>query len=96
MALSDPTRQRIVEMLARGAQSSGDIARQFDMSAAAVSQHLRTLREAGLVRVHAEAQRRIYELDPAGLDALAQWVARIRGFWSIKLDALEAQLKQEN
>ena len=52
-ALADPTRQRIVEMLAAGAMSSGDIARRFDISAPAISQHLRTLREARLVRVRA-------------------------------------------
>jgi len=91
-ALADPTRQRIVEMLATGAMSSGDIARQFAMTPPAVSQHLKTLRDAKLVRVRAEAQRRIYELDPAGVDALADWITRIRSFWSGKLDALEREL----
>ena len=90
--LADPTRQRIVEMLATGSMSSGDIARRFDVSAPAVSQHLRTLREAKLVRVRAQAQKRFYELDPEGVGELANWIARIRSFWSEKLDALEEEL----
>ena len=91
-ALADPTRQRIVEMLSAGAMSSGDIARRFDISAPAISQHLRTLREARLVRVRAQAQMRFYELDAEGVTALADWIAQIRGFWSKKLDALAEEL----
>jgi DNA-binding transcriptional ArsR family regulator len=93
-ALADPTRQRIVEMLAAGAMSSGDIASRFSISAPAISQHLKTLRDAKLVRVRAEAQKRIYELDPAGVDELARWITRIRSFWSEKLDALEEELRK--
>jgi DNA-binding transcriptional ArsR family regulator len=92
--LADPTRQRIVEMLAAGSMSSGDIARRFDVSAPAISQHLRTLRDAKLVRVRAQAQKRFYELDPEGVGELADWIARIRGFWSEKLDALEEELRK--
>ena len=91
-ALADPTRQRIVEMLATGALSSGEIARQFAMTAPAVSQHLKTLREARLVRVRVQAQKRIYELDPQGVEELAGWITRVRSFWSSKLDALEEEL----
>ena len=93
-ALADPTRQRIVEMLAAGALSSGDIARRFEVSAPAISQHLRALREAKLVRVRAQAQKRFYELDPEGVGELADWINRIRGFWSEKLDALEQELRK--
>jgi DNA-binding transcriptional ArsR family regulator len=92
--LADPTRQRIVEMLATGAMSSGDIARRFDVTAPAISQHLKTLREARLVRVRAEAQKRFYELDPHGVGELSDWISRIRGFWSEKLDALEQELRK--
>ena len=95
-ALSDPTRQRIVEMLAAGALSSGEIASRFDMSAPAVSQHLKTLRDARLVTVRAQAQKRIYQLDPDGVAELSAWVERIRAFWNPRLDALEAALKKEN
>jgi DNA-binding transcriptional ArsR family regulator len=92
--LADPTRQRIVEMLATGSMSSGDIARRFDVSAPAISQHLRTLRDAKLVRVRAQAQKRFYELDPEGVGELASWIAGIRSFWSEKLDALEEELRK--
>ncbi len=93
-ALSDPTRQRIVEMLAAsGALSSGDIASRFELSKPAVSQHLKTLRDARLVSVHADKQRRIYELNPDGVKELSDWIARIRAFWVPKLDALEEALK---
>jgi DNA-binding transcriptional ArsR family regulator len=93
-ALADPTRQRIVEMLAAGALSSGEIASHFDLSAPAVSQHLKTLRTARLVRVHAQKQKRIYELNPEGVAELGAWVDRIRAFWNPRLDALEAALQK--
>jgi len=81
-------------MLATGSMSSGDIARRFKVSAPAISQHLKTLRDAKLVRVRAQAQKRFYELDPEGVGELAQWIARIRSFWSEKLDALEEELRK--
>jgi DNA-binding transcriptional ArsR family regulator len=91
-ALSDPTRQRIVEMLASGPLCAGDIARRFAISPPAVSQHLKALREARIVRVRGEAQRRIYELDAEGLLELWSWLDRIRLFWSKRLDRLEDAL----
>jgi DNA-binding transcriptional ArsR family regulator len=94
-ALADPTRQRIVEMLASGALCAGDIAGQFELSPPAISQHLKALREAGLVKVRAQAQKRIYELDPEGLTELSDWVARIRAFWNPRLDALEQALRKD-
>lgn len=94
-ALADPTRQRIVEMLAAGALSSGEIAGRFSMSPPAISQHLKTLRDAKLVTVRAQAQKRIYQLDPEGVAELSEWVERIRAFWNPRLDALEAALKKE-
>ncbi|MGK9231555.1 metalloregulator ArsR/SmtB family transcription factor [Inquilinus limosus] len=92
-ALADPTRLRIVEMLAAGERSAGEIAAEFAMSGPAVSQHLKVLREAGLITVRAEAQRRIYALDPKGFDALDEWLRRIRRFWGGRLDELERQLR---
>ena len=83
-------------MLAAGKLSSGEIAESFRISAPAISQHLKTLRRAGLVRVHVEAQRRIYELDPRGIDEMSEWVMRIRRTWAMRLDRLEAQLKEES
>jgi DNA-binding transcriptional ArsR family regulator len=93
-ALADPTRVRIVEMLVAGALSSGDIARHFDVSPPAVSQHLKALRDARLVTVRAVAQKRMYELNPEGVGELSDWVERIRSFWNPRLDALEAALKK--
>ena len=95
-ALSDPTRQRIVEMLASGALSSGDIAGRFALSPPAISQHLKTLKQARLVSVKVDRQKRIYSLDPAGVEEVSEWVARIRAFWNPRLDALEAALKKDS
>jgi DNA-binding transcriptional ArsR family regulator len=94
-ALADPTRRRIVETLAGRAMSSGEIAGLFQITAPAISQHLKTLRTARLVRVTAVGQKRIYELDQTGVDEASAWLMRIRRHWAPRLDALEAQLRQE-
>ena len=65
------------------------------MTPPAVSQHLKTLREAKLVRVRAEAQKRIYELDREGVEAMAAWVNDLRRFWQDRFDALETELRKE-
>lgn len=92
-ALGDPTRRHIIEMLRHGELSAGDISRRFEMSAPAISQHLRTLKDARLVSVRVDAQRRIYALDPVGIAEVADWVDSVRNFWNPRLDALEAELK---
>lgn len=94
-ALADPNRRRILELLGRGDTPAGAIAAKFELSAPAVSQHLKALREAGLVRVTVAAQRRIYRLDPDGLAAVDAWIDKVRGFWSERLDALETALEKE-
>jgi DNA-binding transcriptional ArsR family regulator len=94
-ALSDPTRRRIVELLGTGEHTAGAIGEQFPISAPAVSQHLKTLRDAGLVRVRAEGQRRIYSLDSEGLAEMERWFSRVRAFWNEKLDRLERELSEE-
>jgi DNA-binding transcriptional ArsR family regulator len=91
-ALADPTRRRIVELLGARERSAGELVAEFELSAPAVSQHLKTLREAGLVTVRVDAQRRIYALDPAALAEIDDWLARVRRFWPARLDALERQL----
>jgi DNA-binding transcriptional ArsR family regulator len=95
-ALADPTRQRIVEMLAGRELSAGTIADKFDVSAPAISQHLKVLRDARLVRMRVDAQRRMYQLDPAGFEEMDEWLSRVRRFWRGKLDALEQALKEDN
>ncbi len=94
-ALSDPTRRAIVAMLAQGERSAGEIRACFTISAPAVSQHLKVLKGAGLVKARADAQRRIYELDPRGIQEIEAWVAEVRAFWNGRLDALERHLANE-
>jgi DNA-binding transcriptional ArsR family regulator len=91
-ALSDPTRRRIVELLAERDRDAGELAAFFPVSRPAVSRHLRVLRETGLVTVRSQAQRRVFSLDPRPLDELASWLDRYRSFWSQRLDALETEL----
>lgn len=93
-ALADPTRRRIVEMLGDGELSAGDIARCFEVSAPAISQHLKALKSARLVRVRIDAQRRIYALDPEGLNEIDLWLAQVRRFWNPRLDALDRELRK--
>jgi DNA-binding transcriptional ArsR family regulator len=90
-ALADPTRRCIVEMLARGPLSAGEIARRFTISPSAVSQHLKVLRTAQLVRVRVSAQQRIYELDADGLAEIDAWLDSVGPIWQKRLDALERQ-----
>ncbi len=92
--LADPTRREIIELLAERERSAGELVAVFPVSQPAISRHLRVLREAGLVRVRGEGQRRIYRLDPAPLAALDDWLARYRHFWSSRLDALEERLAE--
>jgi len=93
LALADPTRRRIVESLADGESPFGDLADQFEMSRPAVSQHLKVLREAGLVAVRKDAQRRIYRLNPEGLGELDRWLDQVKRFWGPRLDDLERALE---
>lgn len=94
MALADPTRRSIVLSLAGGEHSFGDLADTFEMSRPAVSQHLKVLRDAGIVSVRPEAQRRIYRLSDDGLDEIDTWLNKVREFWSPRLDKLEQMLTE--
>lgn len=91
-ALADPTRRVIFERLGDGPRSVGAIARGLPISRPAVSQHLKHLKEAGLVTDHADGTRRIYRIDPAGLGALRQWLDR---FWDESLAAFKAEADKE-
>lgn len=91
-ALADPTRRRIIESLAAGETSFGELANQFEMSRPAVSQHLKVLRDAGMVTARADAQRRIYRLSDDSLDDLDAWLGKVREYWSQRLDRLERLL----
>jgi DNA-binding transcriptional ArsR family regulator len=93
-ALSDPTRRAIVEFLAQGEHSAGTITGAFELSAPAISQHLKALKAAELVNMRVDGQRRIYSLNPRGLEALDGWLDRTRRFWQLRLDDLERELKK--
>ena len=93
-ALADPTRRRIIESLAAGESSFGEIADKFEMSRPAVSQHLKVLREAGIVASRADAQRRIYRLEDESLDEVEAWLGRVREFWTQRLERLEQLLNE--
>jgi len=95
-ALADPTRRRIVELLAQRERTTGELVAEFDVTAPAISQHLNVLREAGLVVTRAKGQTRIQSLNPAGFDEIEAWLERTRAFWSRRLDALERELKAED
>ena len=94
-AISDPTRRQIIESLASADSSFGELADRFEMSRPAVSQHLKVLRDAGVVSVRADAQRRIYSLSQGGLDDVNRWLEQVQAFWNPRLDRLEQLLDEE-
>ena len=96
LAIADPTRRRIVELLAQREHTAGELVEEFDLSAPAISQHLNVLREAGLVTTRPEGQSRIQALNPDGFDELDAWLQKTRLVWSRRLDALERELRAED
>jgi len=90
-ALSDPTRRRVFERLRSGPAAVSEIARGMPVSRPAVSQHLRTLKDAGLVADRAEGTRRVYFIDPDGLAELRRWLDQ---FWDDALAAFQAEVEQ--
>lgn len=94
--LGDPVRRRILELLAAGELASGDvvavIAGEFGITQAAVSQHLKVLRESGFATVRPEGTRRLYALDPAPLREVDDWLEHFRGFWTHRLMALGTEI----
>ena len=91
-AIADPTRRRIVELLAARERTAGELVAEFDMSAPAISQHLNVLREAGLVTTRPEGKSRVQSLNPAAFDELERWLEKTRLVWSRRLVALEREL----
>ena len=90
-ALGDPTRRAIFELLAEGPTPVGELAALLPVSRPAVSQHLRVLTEAGLVRVRAVGTRRLYHLDPAGLAAVRDYLDR---FWARALTDFKTAVEE--
>lgn len=95
-ALSDPTRRAILARLAEGPAPVGELAAPFDISAPAISRHLRVLEDAGLVAREKVRQQRIIRLEPKRLKEASEWVDRYRRFWEAQLDALGAYLERTN
>src|SRR5947209_3440393 len=93
--ISDPTRRRLIELLAEGESPAGDLASHFEQSFSAISQQLRILTEAGVVASRREGRQRIYRIETDGLDPVAAWVARYaRQFWQRKLRGLGVVLER--
>ena len=92
-SLSDPTRRQVFERLRAGPQSVGVLARGLPVSRPAVSQHLKVLKEAGLVNDRSEGARRVYYIDPQGLGELRRWLDR---FWDDALEAFRDEVERES
>ena len=92
IALADPTRRKVFERLARGPRAVGDLAKGLPVSRPAVSQHLKVLKDAGLVRDQAQGTRRVYEIDPKGLGAMRAWLDR---FWDETLESFRSEAEKQ-
>jgi DNA-binding transcriptional ArsR family regulator len=90
-ALGDPTRRAIFDLLVASPRPVGELARRLPVSRPAVSQHLKVLKDAGLVVDHAEGTRRVYQLDPNGIVVLRLW---LDGIWTSALTAFKAAAEQ--
>ena len=95
-ALVDPHRRAVLDLLAHGELSVGELVERLGLTQPQTSKHLRVLRDAGLVRVEQRAQRRIYAVDPGPMAELDQWLAPYRKLWNARLDRLGAHLDKEN
>jgi DNA-binding transcriptional ArsR family regulator len=92
-ALGDPTRQAILDLLLDGPQPVGELAAQLPVSRPAVSQHLKVLKEAGLVTDRADGARRVYQIDPQGLGQIRAWLDQ---FWDAALEAFKAEAERDH
>jgi DNA-binding transcriptional ArsR family regulator len=94
--LGDPVRRRILELLAQGEHASGAVVeviqREFGISQAAVSQHLKVLRESGFASARVEGAKRIYSVETEPLQEVDAWLDKFRSFWTPKLDALATEI----
>jgi DNA-binding transcriptional ArsR family regulator len=92
LAVADESRRTLLESLAGGPATAGELAALLPIARPGVSRHLRVLREAGLVEVRQEAQRRIYSLRPEPLAEIDQWLDRYRNLWEQRLNALHTEI----
>jgi DNA-binding transcriptional ArsR family regulator len=95
-ALADPNRREIIELLAKNGQlSSTDISDKFSISAPAISQHLKILREARLVKMEKRAQQHLYQINPDKIEEIEVWVKKLRKLWDARFDRLDKLLERE-
>lgn len=92
-ALADPTRRKLLEQLRAGPRPVGEIARHLPVSRPAVSQHLKVLKEAGLVAEERRGTQHIYRIDPEGLGPVRAWLDR---FWDSALEAFKAEVEKNS
>jgi DNA-binding transcriptional ArsR family regulator len=90
--LAEPSRRRILDLLRDGERSVGDLVGHLALTQPSVSKHLRVLRDAGLVQVRSDAQRRLYRIRPEPLAELDAWLEPYRALWNERLDLLERHL----
>ena len=93
-ALADPSRRAIFEQLTRGETPVKELTARFDISQPAISQHLATLRDAGLVSLRRDGRLAYYRVAPKGLRPLVKWIARYEAFWTERVDRLQALLEE--
>ena len=95
--IADPTRRKLIELLATGEQAVGDLVQHFDISFSAISQQLRILSDANFVHARREGRKQIYRLEPNSLDPVAGWLTlHARNFWKKKLQNLDGVLRRIN
>lgn len=95
-ALGDPNRRRIVELLAhQGPLTASEISQEFSVSPSAISQHLKILRDAKLILMKKQAQKRIYAINPEAIQEMEGWAKRLTRIWEQRFDALEQIIEEE-
>ena len=95
-AIADPTRRALLDMLRNEKHPALKLGKPFELTQPAISQHLKVLRQAGLVRERRVGRHRIYELDAAPLIAVRDWAAQYEEFWETKLSALGRHLRKKD
>ncbi|MFV3129596.1 ArsR/SmtB family transcription factor [Niveispirillum sp. KHB5.9] len=93
LALADPSRRAVLERLAEGPASVGELARPFSMALPSLMQHLRMLEGCGLIRTEKVGRVRTCRLEPHAMDAASEWIARQRAVWEARFDRLDAYLQ---
>jgi DNA-binding transcriptional ArsR family regulator len=91
-ALADESRRTMLEAMAQGPATAGELANLLPIARPGVSRHLRVLLEAGLVEVRKESQRRVYSLRPQPLAEIDEWLGRYRALWEQRMDALHTEI----